>query len=285
MGQVVRDRFGPARGHRVALGGRLGGHGGDQIGRDKVNRIGLAVLRRDGFVSLNGGTQPGTVVTRPLTFDGAALFVNAEVGPNGTLRAELRDESGAVVAAREYRNLLKQTVFEATRRLSPDWCWSVFEDNAGIVALDDRHAIAFKVETHNHPSAIEPYGGAATGLGGCIRDILGCGLGAKPIAGTDVFCLANPAFDPDRLPQGVLHPRRVLDGVVAGVRDYGNRMGIPTIAGRPHFADRYLANLHAFCGCVCLIPRTRFAKQPAEGDQNVLGGGRTGREGLRVGTV
>src|SRR5205085_586215 len=135
---------------------------------------------------------------------------------------------------RSFGNLLKETIFAATqeirRRLGPDdWCVSVFEDNAGVVRFDDQYHVCFKVETHNHPSAIEPYGGANTGLGGVIRDVLGTGLGAKPVCNTDVFCFAPPDFAPGELPPGVLHPRKVMTGVVSGVRDYGNRMGIPTV--------------------------------------------------------
>ena len=100
--------------------------------------------------------------------------------------------------------------------LPPDFCLSVFADNAGVIAFDDTDAVCFKVETHNHPSAIEPYGGSATGAGGVIRDILGTGLGAKPIANTDVFCVAYP--DRKDVPRGVIHPKRVLQQVVAGVR-------------------------------------------------------------------
>jgi phosphoribosylformylglycinamidine synthase len=183
-----------------------------------------------------------------------------------------------------FENLLKETIVAATRTLNRDWCLSVFADNAGVFAFDDDYGIAFKVETHNHPSAIEPYGGAATGVGGCIRDIMGCGLGAKPIASTDVFCLADPRFDAERVPAGVLHPRRVLKGVVAGVRDYGNRMGIPTINGAIHFDNRYLANPLVFCGCVGLIPRNRIEKKPRSGDCIVVAGGRTGRDGIHGAT-
>ena len=105
-----------------------------------------------------------------------------------------------------FENLLKDTIVRTTHELAKDWCLSVFVDNAGVIAFDDDYGIAFKVETHNHPSAIEPYGGAATGVGGCIRDIMGCGLGARPIASTDVFCLAPPDFPAERVPAGVLHP-------------------------------------------------------------------------------
>ncbi|HRX85914.1 MAG TPA: AIR synthase-related protein [Phycisphaerae bacterium] len=179
-----------------------------------------------------------------------------------------------------YANLLKDTVMRATRELNKPWCLSVFADNAGIVDFGSEQAVAFKVETHNHPSAIEPYGGAATGAGGCIRDILGCGLGARPVANTDVFCVADPALAQERLPAGVLHPRRVLRGIVAGVRDYGNRMGIPTIAGGLYFDDRYLGNPLVFCGCVGVIPKDMIAKEARAGDRIVLIGGRTGRDGI-----
>jgi phosphoribosylformylglycinamidine (FGAM) synthase-like enzyme len=101
--------------------------------------------------------------------------------------------------------------------------------------FDDQFNIAFKVETHNHPSALEPYGGANTGIGGVIRDTIGTGLGAKPICNTDVFCFAPPDTPVEELPAGVLHPKLVMRGVVEGVRDYGNRMGIPTVNGAVYF--------------------------------------------------
>lgn len=183
-----------------------------------------------------------------------------------------------------FDNLLKDTIAAATLRLNRDWCLSVFVDNAGIIAFDDEFGVAFKVETHNHPSAIEPYGGAATGIGGCIRDIMGCGLGAKPIASTDVFCVGPPDFDAARLPKDVLHPRRVLKGVVSGVRDYGNRMGIPTVNGAIYFDERYLANPLVYCGCVGLIPRDRIHKEARAGDRIVVAGGRTGRDGIHGAT-
>ncbi|HEY1859471.1 MAG TPA: AIR synthase-related protein, partial [Gemmataceae bacterium] len=190
---------------------------------------------------------------------------------------------------RRIENLLKETIFGATqeirRRLgSNDWCVSVFEDNAGVVRFDDQFHICFKVETHNHPSAIEPYGGANTGLGGVIRDPLGTGLGAKPICNTDVFCFAPPDTLPESLPPGVLHPKKIMQGVVAGVRDYGNRMGIPTVNGAVCFDERYLANPLVFCGTVGLIPVSRAHKEPKPGDLIVAMGGRTGRDGIHGAT-
>jgi phosphoribosylformylglycinamidine synthase subunit PurSL len=190
---------------------------------------------------------------------------------------------------KRYDNLLKETIFGATqeirRRLgADDWCVSVFEDNAGVVKFDDDHHVCFKVETHNHPSAIEPYGGANTGIGGVIRDPLGTGLGAKPICNTDVFCFAPPDTSPESLPPGVLHPKKVMKGVVAGVRDYGNRMGIPTINGAICFDPRYLGNPLVYCGTVGLLPADKAFKSAQAGDLIVAIGGRTGRDGIHGAT-
>ncbi len=242
---------------------------------------------------------------------------------------EVVDEGGAVV--RRYGNLIKETIFAATEELmsgaSSGWgvppesatssaprlgrdapatkafCLSVFSDNAGVVAFDETHAVCFKVETHNHPSAIEPYGGAATGIGGCIRDVLGTGLGAKPIANTDVFCVAWRSEDeggrrkdeaddspssfrlrPSSLPPSATHPKRALQQIVAGVRDYGNRMGIPTVNGAVHFDENYVGNPLVFCGCAGLIPRDKIEKRVNAGDAVVVMGGRTGRDGIHGAT-
>lgn len=208
---------------------------------------------------------------------------------------EVQDESGKTIGQRKYGNLIKETIFDSTMALmgKPTSlkaqnavvrtdCLSVFADNAGVIAFDETDAVCFKAETHNHPSAIEPYGGAATGAGGVIRDILGTGLAAKPIANTDVFCVAYP--DKKDLPRGVIHPKRVLQQVVAGVRDYGNRMGIPTVNGAVYFDNRYLGNPLVFCGCVGLIPREKIDKAARPGDVVVVMGGRTGRDGIHGAT-
>ncbi len=182
-------------------------------------------------------------------------------------------------------NLLKSTVAAATHELMNDgidWCLSVFVDNAGIVQFDDDTAVCFKVETHNHPSALEPYGGAATGIGGCIRDIMGTGLAARPIASTDVFCVADPVID--TVPAGCLHPRRILSQVVAGVRDYGNRMGIPTVNGAVSFDNAYVGNPLVYVGCVGVMPIDKIAGDAQPGDHIIVLGGRTGRDGIHGAT-
>lgn len=182
-------------------------------------------------------------------------------------------------------NLLKQTVAKATRELSPEWCWSVFVDNSGVIEFTPEMGIGFKVETHNHPSAIEPYGGAGTGIGGCIRDPMGTGLGGKPVMNTDVFCFGRPDLANDAVPKGCLHPRRIMKGVVSGVRDYGNRMGIPTTNGAVFFDERYTGNPLVFCGNLALIPRQYAARRrPAPGEVAIVVGGGTGRDGIHGAT-
>ena len=189
----------------------------------------------------------------------------------------------------KYDNLLKETVFAATQKirnsLGPkDWCVSVFRDNSGVVRFDGDHDICVKVETHNHPSAIEPYGGAATGLGGVIRDVLGTGLAAKPVANLDVFCVGPLDDSASEIPPGVIHPQRLLEGVVAGVRDYGNRMGIPTIAGGVFYDSGYTCNPLVFCGTVGVMPRNTADGCVKPGDLVVVAGGRTGRDGIHGAT-
>jgi phosphoribosylformylglycinamidine synthase len=183
-----------------------------------------------------------------------------------------------------YDNLLKHTVMKATTDLAHSWCLSTFADNAGVIEFDEEFGVAFKVETHNHPSALEPYGGAGTGLGGVIRDILGVGLGAKPILNTDVFCFGNLDTPKNKIPKGALPPKRILQGVVSGVRDYGNRMGIPTSNGAVLFHGGYLANPLVFCGTVGLIPKDKITKESRPGDLIIAVGGRTGRDGIHGAT-
>lgn len=200
-------------------------------------------------------------------------------------RVHYQDERGEI----QFENLLKETVFAATSNIrqrlgADDWCVSVFQDNAGVIKFDDRQHVCFKVETHNHPSALEPYGGANTGIGGVIRDPMGTGLGARPVCNTDVFCFAPAAVPYDKLPAGVLHPRAVMHGVVAGVRDYGNRMGIPTVNGAIYFDERYLGNPLVYCGDVAMIPVGMEKKDVHPGDLIVAVGGRTGRDGIHGAT-
>ena len=179
-------------------------------------------------------------------------------------------------------NLLNTYLRRATEQINAPWVISAFSDNAGIIDFDDETEISFKVETHNHPSAIEPFGGANTGVGGVIRDVIG--VSAKPIANTDVLCFGPQNLSLEQLPEGVLHPRRIQSGVVSGVQDYGNKMGIPTVNGAIWYDTGFTANPLVFCGCVGLAPKGRHVRSPLPGDRVIVLGGRTGRDGLRGAT-
>ncbi len=178
--------------------------------------------------------------------------------------------------------LLKSTIMAATDEVNRSWVLSAFRDNAGVIAFDRDHEISFKVETHNHPSALEPFGGANTGVGGVVRDVLG--VSAEPIANTDVLCFGPLDTPADTLPPGTLPPERVYAGVVAGIADYGNKMGIPTVNGATLFDQGYVANPLVFCGTVGLAPRGRRPTQPRAGDLIVVAGGRAGRDGIHGAT-
>lgn len=179
---------------------------------------------------------------------------------------------------KEIDSLFKTYIAKATRQIKAPWCFSVFEDNAGIVRFDKGYGIAAKVETHNHPSAVEPFGGAATGVGGVIRDILG--VWADPIACTDVLGFGPLDFEYNKLPTGVKHPKYVYMGVTAGIGAYGNNMGIPTVNGAIYFDESYTGNVTVYCGCIGLLPLDKFSKNAKPEHIVVLAGGKTGRDGI-----
>ncbi len=177
-----------------------------------------------------------------------------------------------------YDGILQSLIKRATQELAPNWVVSSFSDNAGIVKFEETYSIAAKVETHNHPSAIDPYGGAATGVGGVIRDILG--VWAEPIANTDVLFFGDLDVPYNKLPAGIKHPRYLLSGVVAGVGMYGNNMGIPTVNGGLYFDSSFNGYTLVFCGCLGLPKNRNYAKAAKAGDILVVAGSRTGREGI-----
>ncbi|TAM38161.1 phosphoribosylformylglycinamidine synthase, partial [bacterium] len=195
-------------------------------------------------------------------------------------------ENGASPALgnKSIKSLLKSTIMKVTKELHKPWCVSVFKDNAGVIKFDEKNNICFKVETHNHPSALEPFGGANTGIGGVIRDPMGTGLGAKPILNSDVFCFAPPDMAFNKVPTGSLHPKRVMKGVVSGVRDYGNKMGIPTVNGAILFHEHFAGNPLVYCGTVGIMPKDKSFKQTNTGDLVVVVGGATGRDGIHGAT-
>lgn len=186
------------------------------------------------------------------------------------------------------KSLFKTYIYDVSNRIfdrKPGFVLSAFHDNAGFIKLDEKLAICLKAETHNHPSAIEPYAGANTGIGGVVRDILGAGKGAKPIASLDVFCFGAPDTTMDNIKaDDVLHPLGIMRGVVRGVRDYGNRMGIPTVSGAIQFDNSYIYNPLVYCGTAGSIPIKYIDKEVGAGMKVIAVGGRTGRDGLHGAT-
>ena len=170
-----------------------------------------------------------------------------------------------------------------------DWLLSIFHDNSGVIAWNDDWSLCIKAETHNSPSALDPFGGAITGIVGVNRDIVGTGLGARPIANTDVFCFGPPDYD-GHLPEGLFHPSRVFRGVHAGVRAGGNESGIPTVNGAIVFDERYIGKPLVYCGTLGMMPRVlpdgreSHIKTPEPGDVVYMVGGRVGYDGIHGAT-
>ncbi len=191
-----------------------------------------------------------------------------------TFRAEISTPGGTLVPL----DILRA----ATETIAAPFVRSAFLGNAGIVSFVDGTTVALKAETHNHPSAVEPFGGANTGVGGVIRDVLGAAH--RPIACTDVLCFGPPDLPVAELPDGSLHPRRIRDGVVDGVADYGNKIGLPTVAGAVLYDRAYTTNPLVFCGCIGTAPDRPAPAGPHAGDRVVVLGGRTGRDGIRGAT-
>jgi phosphoribosylformylglycinamidine synthase subunit PurSL len=186
-----------------------------------------------------------------------------------------------VVGGAERPSLLDR-LRAATDAIDAPFVRSAFVGNAGIVAFADGATLALKAETHNHPSAVEPFGGANTGVGGVIRDVMGAGH--DPLAVTDVLCFGPPDLPIEELPDGALHPRRIREGVVAGVADYGNKIGLPTVAGAVLYDAGFTTNPLVFCGCIGIAPDRPLPRGPFAGDRVVVLGGRTGRDGIRGAT-
>ncbi|MFO7742732.1 MAG: phosphoribosylformylglycinamidine synthase subunit PurL [Anaerolineae bacterium] len=191
-------------------------------------------------------------------------------------------ETGALPCEETIDGLLNTYIRGATEQLNRGWVRSAFVDNAGIIDFDAASVVSFKVETHNHPSALEPFGGANTGVGGVIRDIIG--VSGRPVANTDVLCFGPLDMQTADVPEGVLHPRRIARGVIAGIEDYGNKMGIPTVSGAILYDHGYVANPLIYCGCVGLARKGQHRRDPQPGDLCVALGGRTGRDGLHGAT-
>jgi phosphoribosylformylglycinamidine synthase subunit PurSL len=209
-------------------------------------------------------------------FNGDIHYENAETGDRATIRSL-------------YASFIKKSTNEIRTRLGEaDWCLSVFKDNAGVIRWSREWNLVIKVETHNSPSALDPYGGALTGIVGVNRDPFGTGMGAKLIGNTNVFCFASPFYDKP-LPARLLHPKRIFEGVREGVEHGGNKSGIPTVNGSLVFDDRFAGKPLVFCGTIGIMPalvngKPSQDKKAAAGDLIVMTGGRIGKDGIHGAT-
>ncbi len=191
-----------------------------------------------------------------------------------------------------FKTYIKDATSYISNELKKDWLISVFTDNAGIVRFDDHIDYCLKVETHNSPSALDPYGGALTGILGVNRDILGCGIGAKPIANTDVLCFAPSDYSQEilaKMPKKLRHPKSILKGVHRGIEDGGNKSGIPTVNGAIMFNDNYAGKPLVYCGTVGVLPqklnsKPTYLKNQKPGDYIVICGGSVGADGIHGAT-
>lgn len=193
-----------------------------------------------------------------------------------------------------FKTFIRNTTLEIEKENEIDWLISIFHDNAGVVRFDNNIDICFKVETHNSPSALDPYGGALTGILGVNRDILGCGLGAKPIANTNVFCFGPwgyfESLDSNFVPSQLLRPEYVFEGVHKGVEDGGNKSGIPTINGAMNFHPSFCGKPLVYVGSLGVMPqRTNSGREGSEksidnGDFIYMAGGRVGADGIHGAT-
>ncbi len=188
-----------------------------------------------------------------------------------------------------FKTYIKKTTEEIRSLLgNEDFCVSVFDDNAGVIRFNENYHLVFKVETHNTPSALDPYGGALTGIVGVNRDPFGTGKGAKLIFNVDIFCFASPFYS-KLLPPRLFHPKRIYEGVREGVEHRGNKSGIPTINGGVIFDDRYLGKPLVYCGTAGIMPREilgqpSHVKRAEPGDLIVMTGGRIGKDGIHGAT-
>jgi phosphoribosylformylglycinamidine synthase len=197
-----------------------------------------------------------------------------------TFRAAI-DTTGGPDGPGEVAPLLAQ-LRACTDSIDAPFVRSAFVGNAGVIEFTEGTTIALKAETHNHPSAVEPFGGANTGVGGVIRDVLG--IAHRPIAVTDILCFGPSDLPLGDLPDGALHPRRIREGVIDGVADYGNKIGLPTVAGAILYDPAYTTNPLVFAGCIGTAPSRPIHDGPVPGDRVVVLGGATGRDGIRGAT-
>jgi len=242
----------------------------------KVRRVAWGLIHNPTDVELECIAQTWSEHCKHKIFNAAITYRDEETGDEEVIESL-------------YKTYIQGATADIRRALGDrDFCLSVFSDNAGVVRFTDGLHLCIKVETHNSPSALDPYGGALTGIVGVNRDPMGTGMGANLLCNTDVFCFASPFWE-GTLPPRLLHPRRVLEGVREGVEHGGNKSGVPTVNGSIVFDERYLGKPLVFCGTVGALPATvggrpSYVKKALPGDYIVMVGGRVGKDGIHGAT-
>jgi phosphoribosylformylglycinamidine synthase II len=263
----------------------------ESVARGEADEIHLAGLALDELITLGASRKlaldPEELVVIQAHFDSigrAPTDVEMETlaqtwsehCSHKTFRADIRTDDG------EVRPSLIEMLRHCTDVIDAPFVKSAFVGNAGIIGFTGATTYAVKAETHNHPSAVEPFGGANTGVGGVIRDVLG--ISHRPIAVTDILCFGPPDTALDDVPLGALHPVRIREGVIDGVADYGNKIGLPTVSGAILYDAGYTTNPLVFAGCIGVAEHWTEPAGPFPDDRVVVLGGRTGRDGIRGAT-
>jgi phosphoribosylformylglycinamidine synthase len=242
----------------------------------KLRRVSWGLIHNPTDVELECLAQTWSEHCKHKIFNAVISYTDHETGQTEEIRSL-------------YKSYIQRSTADIRAALGErDFCLSVFSDNAGVVKFTDELNLCIKVETHNSPSALDPYGGALTGIVGVNRDPMGTGIGANLLCNTDVFCFASPFYE-GSLPPRLLHPRRVLEGVREGVEHGGNKSGVPTVNGSIVFDERYLGKPLVFCGTVGMLPATingqpSHLKKARPGDYIVMVGGRVGKDGIHGAT-
>ena len=242
----------------------------------KLRRVSWGLIHNPTDVELECLAQTWSEHCKHKIFSADITYVDTETGQTEAISSL-------------YKSYIQRSTADIRAALGKnDFCLSVFSDNAGVVKFTEDLNLCIKVETHNSPSALDPYGGALTGIVGVNRDPMGTGIGANLLCNTDVFCFASP-FHEGTLPPRLLHPRRVLEGVREGVEHGGNKSGVPTVNGSIVFDERFLGKPLVFCGTVGMLPATingkpSHVKKALPGDYIVMVGGRIGKDGIHGAT-
>lgn len=272
----------------------------DDAALEKLSEERLLALNIDEMKSLQKYfTAPDTVQARKKAGMGNATDVELEmIGQTWSehckhkiFSADIDYEDTEAGTKEHIKSLYASYIKKTTKDLwdKKPFLRSVFSDNSGVVEFDKDTLVCFKVETHNSPSALDPYGGAITGIVGVNRDIIGTGKGARPFFNTDFLCFGNPDTPDEDIPSGLLHPKAVMSGVHHGIIDGGNQSGIPTVAGGFLFDDSYTGKPLVFCGTGGIMPASMagegtWIKHINPGDKAVMIGGRIGKDGIHGAT-